>query len=400
MGQFVNQLEQIAAVRLLEFLSDKKPWNRSLWGISTVLAIKELGEACVALSQDHLRDSSIQPMCTSLLARVGQDPAISEPERQFLRKQLAIVPRAMSLQHYATHEVAARIDANYLERWSAAIGVSRKPLRIELFARSIASHVLDAGFSGQYMHRFIKKKLNEAGQFNLAQLCEALHAEMVSNPQRKFEVLLAYSALPRFPNGIPDGWLQGAQTTAWLRENGFDVAGIRAPASMIIEVSARDPAGAANAARNESDRFAARALIATGEPLHRIPKVWVRELQSPPPLRTICVGLVSRSCFGRTGCSPAMSLMASTPRLNCWPTWKAARHQPLSRVAGQLSKDSLVHATIDLPLRKISRAWLHVRSPVRNSPHSPTKPRNRIRNSVPHWQGRLAIGSARGSWHN
>lgn len=220
-------------------------------------------------------------MCTSLLARAGQDPAISEQERQFLRKQLTSVPRAMSLQHYATHEVGARIDANYLERWSAAIGASHKPPRVELFARSIASHLLDAGFSGQYMHRFIKNKLNEAGQFSLAQLCEALHAEMVSNPQRKFEVLLAYSALPRFPNGIPDSWRQGAQTTAWLRENGFDVAGIRAPASMIIEVSARDPAGAANAARSESDRFAARALIATGEPLHRIPKVWVKGASEP-----------------------------------------------------------------------------------------------------------------------
>lgn len=47
----VNPLENLAVVRLLEFLSDRSSWNRSLWGIGVVLALDELYEACAVMAR-------------------------------------------------------------------------------------------------------------------------------------------------------------------------------------------------------------------------------------------------------------------------------------------------------------------------------------------------------------
>jgi len=104
---------------------------------------------------------------------------------------------------------------------------------------------------------------------------------MSANPLREFDVLLAFATIPQLPNGVPSSWLQGAAVTAWLREQGFDTAGVRSPVAMVVKVQARDDIGAAQAARDEADRYAARALIATGEPLNRIPMLWVKGSAAP-----------------------------------------------------------------------------------------------------------------------
>lgn len=64
MPKAVNPIETLAVVRLLEFLSDRAPWYRSLWGIGVVLAMEELYEACTALRQGHLSEASIRRMAS------------------------------------------------------------------------------------------------------------------------------------------------------------------------------------------------------------------------------------------------------------------------------------------------------------------------------------------------
>ncbi|CAN7781314.1 integrase [Cupriavidus necator] len=156
---------------------------------------------------------------------------------------------------------------------------------METFARSVAAHLLDAGFAGQYLHDFIKARLDAPEPITLPQLCDALQAEMVASPRREFEVLLAFSTTPTLPNGIPSSWLRGPAIIAWLREQGFDTAGVRSQVAMVLRVQARDVMGAAQIARNESDRYAARALIATGEPLNRVPMLWVKGSAAPAPMK-------------------------------------------------------------------------------------------------------------------
>lgn len=266
---FVNPLENIAAVRLLEFLAETKPWYRSLWGIGVVLAMEELHEACTAMRQGHLSEAAIKRMASSLQKRVGVHPGFTDAEKQFLRHQLQQVPRADGVAHFGIRELSARVSSDYLTRWGRAVTGNR--FTVEHFARSVAAYLLDAGFAGQYLHNFIKARLDAPELISLSQLCDALQAEMLASPRREFEVLLAFTSTPARLNGVPSSWLQGAAIIAWLKEHGFNTAGVRSPVAMVLKVQARDPFGAAKAARNEVDRYVARALIATGEPLNCVP---------------------------------------------------------------------------------------------------------------------------------
>lgn len=155
---------------------------------------------------------------------------------------------------------------------------------VELFARSVAGHLLDAGFSGQYLRDFINMRIQGTIPFSLAQLCNDLQQEMTASPPRDIEVLLAFGSIPRLRNGVPPSWLQGPRVIDWLRNHGFDTAGVRAPAALVLRVRARDMIGAAQVARSESDRYAARTLLATGRPLNRVPKLWVAGSAAPVDL--------------------------------------------------------------------------------------------------------------------
>jgi hypothetical protein len=291
----VNPLERVAVGRLLEFLSDPVPWNRSLWGIGVVLGMDELFEACEAMRQGHLSEASIKRIASSLQRRVGVHPAFSEAEKAFLREQVKQVPRADGAAHFGIRELSCRVSRDYLLRWRQAVVDGR--YSVEHFARSVSAHLLDAGFAAQYLNDLIRARLGGDRPISLADLCEDLSAQMVASPLRTFEVLLAFTSVPEFPNGVPLDWLQGPQVPVWLHANGFDAAAVRAPVAKILKVKARDSVGAAKAAREESDRYAARALIATGRVLSRLPSLWVKGGTGPVAMSGASRGVGVKELF-------------------------------------------------------------------------------------------------------
>lgn len=278
----VNPLENLAVVRLLEFLSDRSPWNRSLWGIGVVLAMDELCEACAVMAQGHLSEASVKRVFSSLNKRVGLHPGFTGAEKRLLNQHLQHVPRPDSVAHYTIRQISSIVSADYLVRWGRVVASGN--FNVELFARSVAGHLLDAGFSGEYLRKFINTHIQATTPFSLAQLCNDLQQEMTASPPRDIEVLLAFTAIPRLLNGVPATWLQGPAVINWLRSHGFDPAGVRAPAALVLTVKARDVTGAAQMARSESDRYAARTLLATGLPLNRVPKLWVAGSAEPVDL--------------------------------------------------------------------------------------------------------------------
>ena len=272
MLKFVNPQDAVALGRLLEFLSPNPPWNRSLWTTGLVLELGELYEASDALRTGTLSESSVRRICSTIQRKAGRDPALSEVEKGHLRQQIGQVPKAGSPAHYAVAQMAALIGTDYLRRW--AVVVAGAGFTVERFARSVASHLLDAGFSASYLHQLIKGYLG-GGDRTLSDLCEDLHAELNRSPSRTFEVLLAFHKPPKLAYPAPQGWLRNNDVAKWLDDHGFDTSNVRAPAGIVLTVFARDAPGAAQAARAMSDRFSARARIATGVPLDRQPWLWV-----------------------------------------------------------------------------------------------------------------------------
>ena len=291
----VNPLEKLAVARLLEFLSEQRHWYRSLWGIGIVLAMEEVYEACAAMRQGHLSENAVKRMVSSLVKRVGVHPAFTNEEKKFLNQQVQQVPRADGAAHFGIRELSDHVSADYLARWGGTVADSK--FTVEHFARSVAAYLLDNGFSNQYLHNFIKARLAAPEQITLPQLCDELQAEMATSPLRKFEVLLAFTTIPKLPNGVPPSWLQGAAITAWLKEHGFDTARVRSPVAMVLTVQARDVIGAAHAARDESDRYAARALLATGKQLNLVPMLWVKGSTTPAPIKENSRGVGVKELF-------------------------------------------------------------------------------------------------------
>lgn len=270
----VNPHDALALGRLLEFLSPTPlPWNRSLWSIGLVLGLNELFEACSVLKDGTLSEASVKRVCSALQRKAGRDPALTNEEKGHLRQQIASVPRADGPAHYAVAQIAALLEGDYLQRWARVVAASN--FTVEHFARSIASHVLDAGFSAKHLHGLIKSHITSAEGVTLADICEDLHAELTRSPLRSFEVLLAFQRPPRLAQGIPAAWHRGSAVTDWLTAKGFDTSNVRAPVGIVLTVEARDGTGAAQVARDISDRFAARARIALGRPLDRSPWLWV-----------------------------------------------------------------------------------------------------------------------------
>jgi len=270
----VNPHDAVALGRLQEFLSPTPlPWNRSLWSIGLVLGLHELYEACNVLRDGTLSEGSVRRICSALQRKASLDPALTTAEKGHLRQQIASVPKADGLAHYAVAQVAALLGTDYLRRWARV--VATPDFTVEHFARSIASHVLDAGFSANHLHGLIKGHITSPQGVTLADICEDLHAELTRSPVRAFEVLLAFQRKPKLAQGVPAAWLQRSAVTDWLTAKGFDTSDVRAPVGIVLTVDARDGAGAAQAAREISDRFAARARIALGAPLERLPWLWV-----------------------------------------------------------------------------------------------------------------------------
>lgn len=238
-----------------------------------MLGLHELFEACNALRDGTLSEASVKRVCSALQRKAGRDPALTNEEKGHLRQQIASVPKADGPAHYAVAQIAALLEANYLQRWARV--VATPTFTVEHFARSIASHMLDAGFSAKYVHALIKSHITSNESVSLADICENLHAELTRSPLRSFEVLLAFQRKPKLSQGTPTAWLKGSAVTNWLTTHGFDTTDVRAPVGIVLTVEARDSTGAAQAARDISDRFAARARIALGRPLECSPWLWV-----------------------------------------------------------------------------------------------------------------------------
>ncbi|MBU4611986.1 integrase [Achromobacter sp. GG226] len=291
----VHSQDQTAAVRLVELLSDRSAWHRSLWGIGTVLAMAEMVEACAAMRQGHLSEAALKRMGSTLQKRSGQHPAFSDDEKHFLRQQLQQVPRPDSAAHYGIRELGERLSSDYLQRWGRVVALGSHGA--EHFARSVASHLLDAGFTQHHVRALVKQQLDADQPISLADLCEILHAEACNSPLRDFDVLVAFSAPPLFRNAAPPGWLQGVAVMEWLKEHHFDTGGVRAPAAVLLKVRARDTMGAAQAAREESDRYAARMLLATSRPLRRLPSLWIKGADAPIPLEDASRGVLVKELY-------------------------------------------------------------------------------------------------------
>jgi hypothetical protein len=273
-------VDEITAARLVELLDPSTPWNRSLWSLGTVLTLREILEAAEANRAGILSDQSVKRLGQVSLRLIGKDPGVPEGEKQVLSEALRSAPRYDGLAYHTIAQLADAIAADYLLRWAAALSANCPP-QPERAARSVAAHLLDEGFSGEFLHAWWTKRLyRDPTQVSLVDICELAHRELASRPFVDFQVLIAFKNAPKSASGFPTGWLKAKELSLWLRGNGFDVGQVRASGGLLITMRARDSCAAAHFAADRIDHFVARSSVTTTEPLQPWPVMWVRGEQT------------------------------------------------------------------------------------------------------------------------
>lgn len=303
----VNSYERHVVARLLEFFGPAIHWNRSLWSIGTSLALREVLEASEASRAGILGPESLQSAISTSVKLIAQDAGILPDQRLLLQQSLNAsgsksTLRTDGLEYQVVHQVRAEIDNSYLDRWSAALGQPNPVFSAERSARAIASHLLDLGFSGGFLHRWLSYQLKFAPlPMTLSEAVSALAARS-REPLRPFEVLIAFpsrlESSPKKGFSIPRRWIEAPQVSDWLKTNGFDTESVKQLGGLLLSVTERDPEAAAEAAAEHVNVFAARVLVSLNKEIRPIPNAWVAGSRKPFAInrqsRGVHVGAVHR----------------------------------------------------------------------------------------------------------
>lgn len=293
----VNPIDQIAAARLVELLDPSTPWNRSLWSVGTVLTLREILEAAEANRAGILNDESVKRLGQVALRLIGKDPGVPDGEKLVLSDALKTAPRYDGLGYHTVSQLAGSIDADYLLRWGAAFSGGNPP-QPERSARSIAAHLLDSGFSEQFLHTWWTTHMyRDPTPRTLTELCKLAHRELARLPLSDFEVAVAFKNAPRLASGFPSSWKTAEQLSYWLKENRFDVGQVRICGGLVMTIPARDSRAAAHHAADRVDHILARSSVATPHALQPWPAIWVRGEQAPFPFGPRARGVRVRALY-------------------------------------------------------------------------------------------------------
>ncbi len=296
----VNHYEQDVAACILDFCRPTAPWQRRLWGLGSILGIREALEASEAAAEGHLSNRATKMLCAELARNAGPDPGLgSAALRRALTQCLKSEVRRDSGEYVYLQEILGRTEGQYLLRWAKAVDqpdpATNSPERA---AKAIAAHLLDSGFSPQYLQRWYSYRIRyEPGTRTLAEILGDA-ANLDSERPRTFDIMVPVVSTPHDPERLPEGWLDAPQTSRWLRDHEFSTSGLRQCGGFLMRIEARDPWGAVEIVNERLERFSARVELGAKAILRDCGKVWIADQEQPLPLsrlhRFVEIGALKR----------------------------------------------------------------------------------------------------------
>jgi len=282
--QAVNSKTSVILARFADLVGPTTPWNRSLWSVGTTFTIAELLDACSPPQAQTLSDASQKNILEACRREIGNDPVIEPKERAQLGQHLAKLPHPSGSVYPGLKELRARIESDYLLRWAKLFDADASQVRAERAARSIATHLLDMGFSDTYLSRWFKHKaMSIVDQAGLARLCEIAHDELATVGETTYSMLFLFRTPMVGDIQLLQNWLASSREVAdWLRRHRFSTSGVRAPAGLRVDVKARDKFSALEKGSAAIDNYVARASMATGKRLEPLSQVWIAQDPESP----------------------------------------------------------------------------------------------------------------------
>lgn len=291
----VNPRDELIAARLLDFFAWNTRWNRALWDVGSILSLKEVLEASEAVRDGVLSQGTLEWLKQRVEMCIGRDLGLGgKPEHQLLQGCLRSPLRAAGFEWNVCHQAVATVEPTFLARWAAELrtGATLKPERV---ARYIAAHVMDAGFSGDFMKRWWSYRIeHEAGSRSLADLVDEAHALVIAPPNR-FSVLVPFVVFPGLST-LPPEWRDPTAVAAWLRTEDPASVSVRQVGGLLMSVDARDPPSAVVHAAERVERICARITVGTRRHATTVGSAWVagerrrRPLHSPRRVEVLSLG--------------------------------------------------------------------------------------------------------------
>jgi hypothetical protein len=277
----VNQHNDQVSARLADFFNSGTQWHRRLWCVGISLVLEEVVEASEAVRYGTLSPEAFKFLCNSVMSVAGIDPGCGdEKQRHLLQQTLRSDLRFLGVEYHTIREIAADIRDRYLLRWADALAGPQPITRPERLARSVASHLVDLGFSSEFLHRWwTYKSRYEPGARTLAELISDAH-QLATRPRIRYSILVAFEKIPK-TKGTPLRWLDASSVSNWLTKYGFDNRDIRQMGGILLSEEAPDPTAAVESAQETIEKLASRAAMGVSGRLQPTPIAWVAGQKSP-----------------------------------------------------------------------------------------------------------------------
>ncbi|UXY24943.1 hypothetical protein N8I84_41625 (plasmid) [Streptomyces cynarae] len=273
------------------FTDEGTPWARRLWDIGSVLALEELWEAGYWQAHGVLSQAACDWQRIQLNALIGPDRGLGD--RDLRRELTGLLKNSLpdpSPERRRLKEIIGHVRSGYLERWAAAVNVPvDERVKPERFSRTVASHLLDLGYSASHLKAWAKDLYD--ARATTADIADSA-AALALTPTRSYEVLVALEKVPQRQLAEPlEHWYDKGKVIAWLREHGHDTAGVRPGGGFVYRFTALDAFSAAEQARQMLERMTARSQFLRRDRggVAPLPHIWVaghaRAIPLDPPAR-------------------------------------------------------------------------------------------------------------------
>lgn len=250
---------ELVVARLFDFFGRRTPWHRRLWGPGLLSCLQEVEELSTIVDEIGQGADQVLGYRRYLAREVAQDAGFADPQRsqvlELLQQKQNLPPVAVLRLRHLREQAAI----NYLERWSAFVaGGGSVPL--ERMARSLASRLLDAGFSPSGLHKWLTAVQASGKLTNLHQLIDQAQRRL-ELPVRSWNVVVPVQQIPFHGHPPPPNYLTAVEALAELPDPLTPPLGIRVNGALCYGVEALDPAAAATRAGVLIRRLGARVTV-------------------------------------------------------------------------------------------------------------------------------------------
>jgi hypothetical protein len=253
-----------------------------------VLSLRELDEAIEAQHLRVLTPEAVRWLAELIKASVKDDAGVgSGTERVNLVRLLGSNLTFEGAGHRVLRLFVDDVEKHYLQRWEAALRTSSPNASRERAARAIGAHLLDAGFSQQFLREWLVNLVAvDQRELELADLVVEAK-DLCDQPRQKFEVLVMYERTPPGNSPRPSGWASRRRVRQWLDQNGIGASALpaRAHSGALMAVEGRDVYSAVAEAGAVAEGFAARVAVGTRKEFVPLAKAFVKGLPHAVELR-------------------------------------------------------------------------------------------------------------------